>query len=124
MNPLNGWQNEGIMSQYAVKYIDFTYRASFQSFVHYSFGYGKTQTLYWTIDKWAEVMKIGRATMLRHIKYLSDNGHIKVIHQHGYVEGGGKLPYAYAPVFPKVGNIWIDKGDKKDKTKYEITTWE
>ena len=113
----NGWQNIGIMAIWSMDNIDDdTYRWTFLKLVIHSFGYCKPKTNHITMQKFAIIFDMSRASLMRHIKYLEDNNHIKVITHKGYMKNGGSKPNAYAPAFPKgYANIKLDSSSTKQE---------
>ena len=114
----NGWQNVGIMAQYARQKIDQKYRQVFMDIVQESFGYGMSKTLHKTQSHWAKEFGISERTFMRHINELALNGYVKINHQKGYIVGGGSKAYSYSPTFPRHANIWM-KSVKKSTSKSE-----
>lgn len=119
----NGWQNIGIMVQYASKNIKFKNRQVFIFLVQESFGYGMRKTLQKSQEYWSNKIGITKPTFNSQVKELEDDGHIKINHQKGFVVGGGKKAYSYSPTFPSNARIWI-KADSKEKNnmKEEVDT--
>lgn len=115
----NGWQNNGIMLNYAIENIPAKYAFTFLLLVRYSFGYGTIRTKFKTVEFWANKLKISKNTFVSHVSYLVEKEHIEQIREPGFVVGGGKKPYAYAPKFPNNAKIWI-KGKEKVPS---LDTW-
>lgn len=111
-SPSNGWQNIGIMYLYALDNIPAIYRDTFMAIVRNSFGYRKKDTSYKPQEFLSKKIGIPRSKFQRHMTYLIDNHHIKVIRKHEYVDGGGKNPYSYQPVYPDKGFISLKNGNK------------
>ncbi len=106
------------MVNYSFDNIPKKYESTFIRIVRASFGYGMYKTLHKPLDYWCDEFKIDRSTFKRHIKWLSDNGHIEIITHKGFVDGGGSKPNAYAPRFPTgYGNVYIKKAEKATKEK-------
>lgn len=112
----NGWQNIGIMQQYARRNIEHKNRDIFLCLVEESFGYGNTKTLHRTQEYWAKSFGVSKNTFNTQVNELAAGGHIKINHQKGYVEGGGSVAYSYSPVFPKGVKIWIKNKNDNAKT--------
>ena len=96
----NGWQNQGICQNFALEKIDPTYQVIFNLIVKLSFGYLKKTTNEITMDELAKLSRLGRRTIDRHIKYLSENKFIKIKKPSYSPLGGGSKPYIYEPCFP------------------------
>jgi len=107
LNPTNGWQNIGIMVQYARKNVAQKNRQIFIDIVQESFGYSRAKTLHKTQKHWAELFSISEKTFYTHVNKLAEDGHIKINHKKGYVAGGGSTSYSYSPVFPSHANIFL-----------------
>ncbi len=118
----NGWQNIGIMKQYARKHIDFKHRALFMEIVQESFGYGMAKTLHKTHSVWSKEFGIAKSTFGLQINSLALHGHIRINHQKGYVVGGGSKAYSYSPAYPKNANIWTKsaKGLKSEPEEIDF----
>jgi hypothetical protein len=106
------------MVQYARKNINAKNRNIFICLVEESFGYGNAKTLHKTQEYWSKSFGVSKNTFNSQVKELSDDGHIKINHQNGRVEGGGSKSYSYSPIFPKNARIWI----KSQKNEPEIIT--
>lgn len=115
----NGWQNNGIMMNYALENIQYKYIATFLLLVRYSFGYGVPRTKYKTVEFWAEKLNMSKNTFVSHVTHLVQEKHLEQIREPGFVVGGGKKPYAYAPTFPKNAKIWI----KSKESEPSLETW-
>ena len=116
----NGWQNMGIMFDYSFQNIPQKRRDTFMVLCRFSFGYGNRKTLHRNVDFWAGKTGLSKNTFVSQVTHLVHDGHIKQIKGTGFVVGGGKIPYAYAPTFPKKAKIWFN--DKK-KEEPDITAW-
>lgn len=121
----NGWQNQGICQNFAFENIDPTYQVLFNLIVKLSFGYLKKTTDEITMDELAEMSRIGRRTIVRHIKYLSENNFIKIKKPSYSPLGGGSKPYMYSPCYPKgYGKIYIkDDTSSGSESKKQIEPW-
>ena len=95
----NGWQNIGIMFDYA-KRIPYKYRTTFMFICRESFGYCQLKTQHKPNEFWIDLIGISKPTFQSHIKYLSENKHLNIIHKKGYIQGGGSNAFAYSPSFP------------------------
>jgi predicted transcriptional regulator len=104
------------MRKWAKQHIEKKYVELFLDIVDESFAYGKKKTLHKTIDEWSKIFGVSRSTFERHIKWLKENGFIKVNTWKEYVPGGGSRPNSYSPCFPK-GYAKILLNDENDKSK-------
>jgi hypothetical protein len=120
-NSENGWQNQGICRSFAKKNINIKYREVWLCIVDESFAYGKTKTNRHPMTWWVDKIGISLSALKRQFKWLLDNKFIDKIPHKGYIEGGGSLPYSYAPCFPAgTGRLWIiNKQKTNNKTEVE-----
>jgi hypothetical protein len=121
--PINGWQNIGVMVQYANKYINSKNRGLFIYLVQESFGYCNNKTLHKKQSKWALEYGIALSTFNIQVNELSTDGHININHQKGYVVGGGSKAYSYSPTFPKNIKIWIKGKESEPEIILEESRW-
>ncbi len=111
----NGWQNVGIMRQYANKEIETQYKEIFQSLVDMSLAYRKATTPFMYMYEWSKKLNCSKDKFNRHIKCLIKNGHVSTVKRKGFKENGGKYSPAYRVKYPSHANI--DTGDGKTKTE-------
>ena len=117
----NGWQNQGICQNFALEKIDPTYQVIFNLIVKLSFGYLKKTTNEITMDELAKLSRLGRRTIDRHIKYLSENKFIKIKKPSYSPLGGGSKPYIYEPCFPTgYGQLKWKPNDSEPEVKSKL----
>jgi endo-1,4-beta-mannosidase len=116
----NGWQNIGIMRQYARKNIERKNREIFTCLVEESFGYGLRKTLHRSQEYWSKLFGVSKNTFNTQVNELARDGHIKINHQREYVATGGSNAYSYSPVFSKNARIFIKSKKNEPETIIEM----
>ena len=104
----NGWQNIGICSIFAEENIQYSKIPLYMHLVRRSFGYCKLTTNRISQLEMSKRLKIDKKTLASHMKYLVDNGFVKVIHPSHNPKDGGSDAFAYAPDYPRgYGKIYF-----------------
>jgi len=106
------WENEGKFLDFMYEEIPSKYWDVYIWIIRNSIGYLKSKTKRINSKEIAKQIGIGKDTFYKKIKWLEENGFIKIVKSKGYIEGGGSLPNAYSPIFPYKYN--------KDKYNYTI----
>ena len=105
----NGWQNIGICSIFAEENIQYSKIPLYMHLVRRSFGYCKKATNRISQLEMSKRLKIDKKTLASHMKYLVENGFIKVNYSTSYIYGGGSESYSYSPEYPRgYGKIYIE----------------
>ena len=105
----NGWQNIGICSIFAEENIQYSKIPLYMHLVRRSFGYCKKATNRISQLEMSKRLKIDKKTLASHMKYLVENGFIKVNYPTDYIYGGGSYSYSYSPEYPRgYGKIYIE----------------